>query len=44
VRGGEASGAIAGCSALIMLYPFGNVFVFFWIIIFRVIAVPAITP
>jgi len=39
-----ASGAIAGVlGAYLVLYPFGNVFVFFWIIIiFRVIAVPAI--
>jgi len=39
-----ASGAIAGVlGAYIVLYPFGQVFVFFWIIIFfRVVAVPAI--
>jgi membrane associated rhomboid family serine protease len=39
-----ASGAIAGVlGAYLVLYPFGNVFVFFWIIIFfRVVAVPAI--
>jgi membrane associated rhomboid family serine protease len=39
-----ASGAIAGVlGAYLVLYPFGHVFVFFWIIIFfRVIAVPAI--
>jgi membrane associated rhomboid family serine protease len=39
-----ASGAIAGVlGAYLVLYPFGQVFVFFWIIIFfRVIAIPAI--
>lgn len=39
-----ASGAIAGVlGAYLVLYPFGQVFVFFWIIIFfRIIAVPAI--
>jgi rhomboid family protein len=39
-----ASGAIAGVlGAYLVLYPFGHVFVFFWIIIFfRIIAVPAI--
>jgi membrane associated rhomboid family serine protease len=39
-----ASGAIAGVlGAYLVLYPFGHVFVFFWIIIFfRVIAIPAI--
>jgi membrane associated rhomboid family serine protease len=39
-----ASGAIAGVlGAYLVLYPFGHVFVFFWIIIiFRVVAVPAI--
>ena len=39
-----ASGAIAGVlGAYLVLYPFGQVFVFFWIIIFfRVVAVPAI--
>jgi membrane associated rhomboid family serine protease len=39
-----ASGAIAGVlGAYLVLYPFGNVFVFFWIIIiFRIVAVPAI--
>ena len=39
-----ASGAIAGVlGAYLVLYPFGNVFVFFWIIIiFRVVAVPAV--
>jgi membrane associated rhomboid family serine protease len=39
-----ASGAIAGVlGAYLVLYPLGQVFVFFWIIIFfRVIAVPAI--
>ena len=39
-----ASGAIAGVlGAYLVLFPFGQVFVFFWIIIFfRIIAVPAI--
>lgn len=39
-----ASGAIAGVlGAYLVLYPFGHVFVFFWIIIiFRIVAVPAI--
>lgn len=39
-----ASGAIAGVlGAYLVLYPFGHVFVFFWIIIiFRVVAVPAL--
>jgi membrane associated rhomboid family serine protease len=39
-----ASGAIAGVlGAYLVLYPFGQVFVFFWIVfIFRVVAVPAI--
>ena len=39
-----ASGAIAAVlGAYLVLYPFGQVFVFFWIIIFfRVVAVPAI--
>ena len=39
-----ASGAIAGVlGAYLVLYPFGNVFVFFWIIIIiRIVAVPAI--
>lgn len=39
-----ASGAIAGVlGAYLVLYPFGHVFVFFWIIIFfRIVAVPAL--
>jgi membrane associated rhomboid family serine protease len=39
-----ASGAIAGVlGGYLILYPFGHVFVFFWIIIFfRIIAVPAV--
>jgi membrane associated rhomboid family serine protease len=39
-----ASGAIAGVlGAYLVLYPFGHVFVFFWIIIiFRIVAVPAV--
>jgi len=39
-----ASGAIAGVlGAYLVLYPFGHVFVFFWlIIIFRIVAVPSV--